>query len=210
MLALEPGCDMAEFKQAYRRRVATLHPDRRDDSFRDTESADQLQQLTALYSAAVAFERRHGRLPGAASARAAESVITRGPRANASDRAVRKPSSRWLLIALAITLAVVWLTWNPAWFVDNTEPDSSTISAAAPAQYAEFIAPVHALRDTLQIGMTTDMVRRIEGQPLLLGDNRWNYGPSWIRFEKGRVVDWYSSPLRPLDVDASNPPSADH
>ena len=32
----------------------------------------------------------------------------------------------------------------------------------------------------------------------LIGENRWDYGPSWIRFENDKVVDWYSSPLQPL------------
>jgi hypothetical protein len=113
-------------------------------------------------------------------------------------------------MALAIALAVAWLAWNPAWFADDAEPASSTSSIVSPAQYGEFKPPIHALRDTLQIGMTTEAVRHIEGQPLLLGDSRWDYGPSWIRFEKGRVVDWYSSPMRPLNIDSSNPPSTVH
>ena len=33
----------------------------------------------------------------------------------------------------------------------------------------------------------------------------WEYGPSWVRFECGQVVDWYSSPLNPLKASRSCP-----
>ncbi len=42
-------------------------------------------------------------------------------------------------------------------------------------------------------------------------DDRWEYGPSEIRFTDGKTSGWYSSPLRPLpvgDVDTF-PPGAD-
>jgi hypothetical protein len=66
-LRLEPSCTLAEFKQAYRRHVAAWHPDRRRGSRADALAAARLQRLTAQYSAAMEFHRRHGRLPGAAS-----------------------------------------------------------------------------------------------------------------------------------------------
>jgi len=65
ILGLNPGCGLAEFKRAYRRRVAVLHPDRRSANQVSVIVAERLQQLTALYGAAMEFERRHGRLPGA-------------------------------------------------------------------------------------------------------------------------------------------------
>ena len=64
-LRLEPSCSLAEFKQAYRRHVAAWHPDRRRGSRADALAAARLQRLTAQYSAAMEFHRRHGRLPGA-------------------------------------------------------------------------------------------------------------------------------------------------
>lgn len=62
-LGLTPGTsDLDVFKQAYRRRVAQLHPDRQAVGHADT---DRLQRLTRLYGAALAFEQRYGRLPAA-------------------------------------------------------------------------------------------------------------------------------------------------
>jgi len=64
-LGLTPGTsDLDVFKQAYRRRVAQLHPDRQSAGHADT---DRLQRLTQLYGAALAFEQRYGRLPAAAA-----------------------------------------------------------------------------------------------------------------------------------------------
>jgi hypothetical protein len=64
-LGLTPGTsDLDVFKQAYRRRVAQLHPDRHVAGRADT---DRLQRLTRLYGAALAFEQRYGRLPAAAA-----------------------------------------------------------------------------------------------------------------------------------------------
>ena len=64
-LGLSPGIsDLDAFKQAYRRRVAQLHPDRQAVGHADT---DRLQRLTRLYGAALAFEQRYGRLPAAAA-----------------------------------------------------------------------------------------------------------------------------------------------
>jgi hypothetical protein len=38
----------------------------------------------------------------------------------------------------------------------------------------------------------------IEGPPDMENADRWEYGPSWVAFQCGKVVDWHSSPLRPL------------
>lgn len=62
-LGLAPGVsDLDALKQAYRRRVAQLHPDRRGSD----GDPERLQRLNRLYGAALAFEQRYGRLPAAA------------------------------------------------------------------------------------------------------------------------------------------------
>lgn len=56
--------------------------------------------------------------------------------------------------------------------------------------------------------MDTDVVRAIQGEPVIGGTDHWEYGPSWIRFENGKVVDWYSSPLNPLKTTTVQPAQA--
>ena len=54
------------------------------------------------------------------------------------------------------------------------------------------------LGDSVRIGTDEGDVRRIQGEPAFLSADVWEYGPSYIRFEKHKVVGWYSSPLYPL------------
>lgn len=72
-------------------------------------------------------------------------------------------------------------------------PNQSISPRPAPPETPAVIASIH-------VGSTTGDVLSIEGRPIANGAGRWDYGPSWIRIEDGRVVDWYSSPLRPLHV----------
>jgi hypothetical protein len=62
---------------------------------------------------------------------------------------------------------------------------------------------------SIAAGMDRDTVRDILGEPLDMQALRWEYGPSWVDFDCDRVVDWYSSPLRPLPVARTRAPQAD-
>jgi hypothetical protein len=208
LLNLEPGCDLAQFKQAYRRRVAVLHPDRPGVSDDVSSRTEQLTQLTRLYAAALVFERRHGRLPGApmSSARAhaqapGEPVIVRKTPATGT-----RATSRWQPLALLAVIVTLVLAWHADWFAYDVDADSSTPSAEASIvdRANGVTAPM------LNIGMDPASVRRIEGDPILIQSLRWDYGPSWVLFENGIVVDWYSAPSHPLKTPASRPQPAAH
>lgn len=126
-LGLSPDrCSLDEFKRAYRRRVSSLHPDRRPaGATDDDDSPETMQRLTSLYGAAMAFERRFGRLPGAGPATTRRPVTTPAngyPAANAmSGSGARRefPASpeprslrKRILIALLILLALAWAIWG--------------------------------------------------------------------------------------------------
>lgn len=216
-LRLQPDCSVAEFKQAYRRHVSQWHPDRRSrGAHADALVARRLQRLMAQYSAAMEFHKQHGRLPGAAAPRVApatsSNIVVFVPRAAApeavepsparddsAERAPEKHNARKLawLATLVVAGALVWM------LVPETE------SGEAPAEGVPVVTADVALpavnRGMLDIGMKDDEVAALEGEPTLRSADRWEYGPSWVRFEGGSVVDWYSSPLRTLHVHASHP-----
>jgi hypothetical protein len=198
-LGLDSDCGVAEFKQAYRRHVAMLHPDRPTGIQTDPETAGPLQELIAQYGAAMEFYRRHGRLPGALMS---SGFTMRDTAARPSRHPPAPPgaSRSKLLVALA-TIGTGVLLWNIATMALLTD----TTSTQTPAnEDSEPLGPM--VKPLLSIGMSADGVRAIEGEPLFIHGDRWEYGPSWISFDEGAVIDWYSSPLHPLRVADRRPP----
>lgn len=152
-LRLEPNCSLAEFKQAYRRHVAAWHPDRRRGSRADALAAARLQRLTAQYSAAMEFHRRHGRLPGAVAAPRVSVVAVAGTEAalyvendapvsaaagaagaasyDAEDRFEETPlrawRTRWLWLAALVIVAVIAWSLIP---VGGSEEDDTSAEAS--------------------------------------------------------------------------------
>ncbi len=56
-------------------------------------------------------------------------------------------------------------------------------------------------RKRIYVGMSMEEVLAIQGAPVMKSRLRWDYGASFIKFQNGKVVGWYSSVLRPLMVD---------
>lgn len=64
-LDLPPDCSLEEFRSAYMRRIAELHPDRRGSEPASLEAQATLRELVSTYVAVTRFHRRYGRMPGA-------------------------------------------------------------------------------------------------------------------------------------------------
>ncbi|NCT68908.1 MAG: J domain-containing protein [Rhodanobacteraceae bacterium] len=198
-LDLRAGCSVAELRRAYRRRVAELHPDRLPSAAADSTATAQLQELTAAYHAAMMFHRRYGRLPGA--------VVAVPP--GHAERRLREPvivmpmlTSAWrFVLAVSVLVALSWLLPSPD-EPGGTGPEQATAAAG-------LVEPVAAPR-AAPIGLGTDAARvlSIEGAPTGGNRHHWDYGASWLEFDDGRVSDWYSSPLHPLQVASPRPAHA--
>jgi hypothetical protein len=106
------------------------------------------------------------------------------------------------VLAFAVIGLLVWASLR-------TEPSASmqaefalTSSSQAPplgVGRSEPSTPRPGFR--IRVGSTEAQVERLLGAPLVTEPDLWQYGPSHVRFERGRVVGWYSSPLKPLPVD---------
>lgn len=195
-LGLDAECSMADFKGAYRRRVAKLHP----DHLGDPSTVSRLQRLNRLYAAALEFQRIHGRLPGASRVNAppqpAEAIAPPSTQANTSlvaPAVAGKPVSRRYVLLLLLLAAGAFL-------LDKQPVREPAQVAEVPSQALQVAAMPPQSIGYLHIGMSKDSVRGIQGQPFNSHDVRWEYGPSWVEFRCGKVVDWYSSPLHPLRV----------
>lgn len=103
------------------------------------------------------------------------------------------------LLAPAIVLTVLgWDLLNRSNVVTTPASDSDAREEARP------LGTVPQL-PALSRGLSRDEVRSMLGDPLSVQGDRWEYGPSWVRFEDGQVVDWYSSPLHSLGATARTP-----
>lgn len=194
-LGLDAECGMAAFKQAYRRRVAVLHPDMQGDA----SDLPRLQRLNRMYEATLDFHRMHGRLPGA-SARLGDTRFPPPPGPDPDDvdgiadtEAMEPPRSRrrYVLAAALLAALLYWLGAHRT-SIPTLDPAGPGDSAAAAWQ--------PRASQQLELGMDTAQARRILGDPTTEHAGRWQYGPSWVDFECGKVTGWYSAPTRPLEV----------
>lgn len=199
-LGIEPDCSMDGLRLAYRRRVADLHPDRGGES-----GEDALKSLNQRYAAALEFHRHYGRLPGAPSApaqrrhdpvvpsRRMESAIEPG-----SEPGTRGPPR---VVVYGIVLVAALLVW---WLPRTNVPLPEFLESVVENKRRTALPAAISLRQ----GMPTRDVVALLGDPdnRELGGTHWQYGPSWVRFECAEVIDWYSSPLRPLKASRSRPP----
>jgi hypothetical protein len=210
-LGIRTDCSLEEFKQACRRRIREQHPDVSGPDSASIATQIPLAELLPLYAKALRFHRKHGRLPGAAPApplaRAvplrdrpvAASASTMEPRAPADE--VPRSSLRGPLLLIALAVAGVFVVLNSS--NDDAAASQQPAHAAIPTEAQAGAAPIDEL---LEIGMDMETVRQIQGEPMQQDGADWIYGPSWLRFERGRLVDWYSSPLHALKTATASAP----
>lgn len=213
-LGLDAGCGIDALRQRMRRRIARLHPDRRGGAA--ITDGPPLAELLALYAAARRFHRVHGRLPG--SSVRVRSVGPRPVAAGASapghPRAVvpRDARARTLVLLGIIAALLAWLAARaPApdaagSLASDAADAGSPIDARIRASTSSARTPPATDPQWLALGQDTEAVLALQGAPLQRGDETWDYGPSWIRFSQGRVVDWSSSPMYPLRAETRTPP----
>lgn len=192
-LGLNAGCSLEDLKHAYRRLASQLHPDRVGAG----TDVQRLQRLNVLYDNALEFHQIHGRLPGARPLplrpRAPMDLDAVGPVSIESTRRRRWP----LAAACLLALVLYWLG------LGMRHGDTPTLDPAGPG---DRVAPglFQPQAPNLALGMEATLARSVLGKADEESATRWDYGPSWVEFQCGRVVGWYSSPLRPLRVESDS------
>ncbi len=213
-LGLPPDCTLEQFKHACRQRIAQLHPDKSPGAASSMPDLP-ISELISLYVSAMRFHRRHGRLPGGqpvATARTTPSPQAH-PIAHASkvaapnaDEAAQSLSWRtWLIAGAAVALLLALFAALDRESVPAEHSPANPASAEAAQDISPAIEPAAITPPRIELGMDRAAVLEIQGEPLQHDERDWLYGPSWIRFEKGRVIDWYSSPLYRLRVATPAP-----
>lgn len=214
-LGIAADCSLEEFKRACRRRIRAQHPDLAGNAGAAAD-ADQipLSEFLPLYAKALRFHRRHGRLPGAAPAASTAPAASRermpmaamastapsaAPQASPGGTPLRSLRAPLLaLLAVAIIVAAIGTR------SDDDAAGQPPRPARAPSA-ADGGADDTRAQARLELGMDADTVRSIQGEPVQWNGSEWSYGPSWLRFEDDRLVDWYSSPLHPLRTATASP-----
>ncbi|MDH5833920.1 J domain-containing protein [Luteimonas kalidii] len=205
-LGIDPACSPDAFKRAYRRRVSELHPDRSQEGAGGEEA---LKSLNLGYAAALEFFHVHGRFPGApvVTVPRAPSPVPEAPPVELDGdidaRTMPGPrppqrARRWLSVTLA-ALAVLVVGMQFAGSDPATADAPVRTQARFDARPTATVA-VTAPQAMLEIGMPARDALDALGAPTdTAEDGRlWHYGPSWVRLACREVVDWYSSPLKPL------------
>ncbi len=105
------------------------------------------------------------------------------------------------MLTLPVLVATAVLSLSLTSLSSPSETDPIQESANEDVRPSESVATP----TLLSLGMSAETVRAIEGDPEAIHDGRWDYGPSWISFDHGEVVDWHSSPLRSLKATSSRP-----
>lgn len=211
-LGVRPEAGPDVLRRAYRKRLRALHPDTRMEEAEQVRGSLHLTELQALYRQAMEMHQQLGRLPGAPplqSARQERRLVFEPATGSPHSQKAPVPSRQRLLAFIAAVLLGL-LLWYLAVPWSASPERTQALHVSGPEAALAYPEPTQARSPEpvtrLKLGMKKEDVLQIQGAPIEMGEQSWHYGPSWLRFEDGRLVDWYSSPLRPLKTPSASSP----
>lgn len=191
------GCQPDELKRCYRQAMQRLHPDRNPELAEDAAAQHELREKSQAYRRLMDYARAHGKLPGMRPAR---------PQQASDDAAEAPPPRRGRARRAFAAAALAGLAWY-GWQFHAPEPAQAIVVQASPPPrasarpFATTAEPGLANRRGIRLGDSKLAVRAILGPPILGDKDVWEYGPSHVRFDRGQVIGWYNSPMKPLRVE---------
>lgn len=229
VLGLQPGCEWKAVRSAYRKKVAIWHPDRLPDIEGIRESAEaKFKDVSIAYQAISTYYHETGMMPEVGffdieedlppPMSATESVndyddyVPPPPRRQKRRR--RLPMS-WVVMGLLVIFFFVYLMSIQSWdqrsaadreaVLEQRAKVEASAASSRPSVIGQRLPPIgESNRDKgprLRKGMSKDVVLSIQGEPILMTADTWDYGISKIYFRGEVVSGWYSSPLDPLRVE---------
>lgn len=121
-LDLRPDCSLEEFRSAYMRRIAELHPDRRGSEPASVEAQATLRELVSTYVAVTRFHRRYGRMPGASPRSSGNHAFNpmmtamrpalQLPIAHGHDTAEKPAKATARLVVIIVVLGLLLALWE--------------------------------------------------------------------------------------------------
>lgn len=186
LLGVPRDCTWPDVQRSYRKAAQRLHPDKADG--RDPAKFHELNQA---YTSLKKYYQTFGVLPSLEPS--ATEPATAKPAAAAKPPPAPDNQPRQRLGTIMALLAIpplLYLTWPreaaPPASTDRLKPTVKT--------------PATAVQPRITIGLSKQEVLRIQGQPLLTSQQKWDYGVSSIYFENGLVIGWYNARSAPLRV----------
>jgi hypothetical protein len=210
LLGAPAACALEQLRLHYRRAVREVHPDLHPALANDVGAQDRLRALNAAMARLEDHHQQHGRLPLEPLRLATPPMMQApahpaGTAGGAENGALRAGGIKWLLVSATFALGIWALAPEPAKPPPPVEePRAAPISNEAAMRAAAAARAARGLEFGVRIGDDRHRVKAILGAPILVTGDVWEYGPSHVVFRDGHVVDWYSSPLKPISVDESS------
>jgi hypothetical protein len=134
-------------------------------------------------------------------------AATRAPPRENSDRESRTISVDSTLGEVYAIQGVPTRTMGDTWYYGESQilfsSQGKVISwieePGYPLQIPHYQAP-RSYGEHFDVGSTKAQVRAIQGAPVTETDAVWEYPPSRVYFDQGRVVRWDESPMQPLRI----------
>lgn len=216
-MELQPGATWRDVRRSFKHLVQCWHPDKYEQDAEAKQVAEErLREINKAYLAFSEYYSQHGKMPLTAGSSTADwqfqktsgmdFVNTHEVNKQARSRPRNIVGTKWLLVSLIfgiLVFGVIWLRQTPGPVMElSKNKENSLIVKKAPRREVKVERGLpRDEKEPIRIGSSAEEVLEIEGEPLMKMERRWDYGPSFIEFRRGKVINWHSSVLRPLNVD---------
>ena len=216
-MELQPGATWRDVRHSFKHLVQCWHPDKYEQDAEAKQVAEErLREINKAYLAFSKYYSHHGKMPLTSGNSTADwhfqktsgMDFVNTPEVNGHGRTRSRNivATKRLSISLIfgiLVFGIIWLWQTPESDVGSLESkENSLLVKNAPRRQVKIERGLpEGEKKLVHLGSSAEEVLEIEGEPLMKTERRWDYGPSFIEFRRGKVISWYSSVLRPLTVD---------